>query len=40
MQAIVFSVWLDLAGSPWPAVFLVMAATRLVSAGMISRVKV
>ena len=40
LQAIVFSIWLDLAGSPWPAVFLVMAATRLVSAGMISRVRV
>ncbi len=40
LQALVFSVWLDLSGSPWPAVFLAMAATRLVSVGMISRVKV
>ena len=40
LQALVFSVWLDLAGNPWPAIFLAMAATRIVSAGMISRVKV
>ena len=40
LQAIVFSVWLDLAGSPWPVVFLAMAATRVVSAAMIARVRV
>ncbi len=40
MQAIVFSVVLDMAGSPWPIVFVTMAATRVVSAAMISVVKV
>ena len=40
MQAIVFSVVLDMAGSPWPIVFVAMAATRVVSAAMISFVKV
>ena len=40
LQAIVFSVWLDLAGSPWPAVFLAMAATRVLSAAMIAKVRV
>ena len=40
MQAIVFSVVLDMAGSPWPIVFVAMAATRIVSALMISVVKV
>ena len=40
MQAIVFSIVLDMAGSPWPIVFLAMAGTRIVSAAMISRVKV
>ena len=39
-QALLFSVLLDMAGSPWPIVFLVMAATRLISAAMISRVRV
>ena len=39
-QALIFSVLLDMAGSPWPIVFLAMAATRLISAGMISRVRV
>ena len=39
-QALAFSVLLDATGSPWPVVFLVMAATRLVSAAMISRVRV
>lgn len=39
-QALLFSVLLDVSGSPWPIVFLVMAATRLVSAAMISRVRV
>ena len=39
-QALIFSVLLDMAGSPWPIVFLVMAATRLISAAMISRVRV
>ncbi len=40
MQAIVFSLVLDMAGSPWPIVFLAMAATRMASAAMISVVKV
>ena len=40
LQAIVFSVVLDLTGSPWPVVFIAMAATRLMSAAMISRVRV
>ena len=39
-QAVAFGVVLDLAGSPWPIVFLAMAATRLLSAVMISAVKV
>ena len=39
-QALIFSVLLDMAGSPWPIVFLVMAATRLISVAMISRVRV
>ena len=39
-QALLFSVLLDLSGSPWPIVFLAMAATRLISAAMISRVRV
>ena len=39
-QALLFSVILDLAGSPWPIVFLAMAATRILSAAMISRVRV
>ncbi len=40
LQAIVFSVLLDMVGSPWPIVFLAMAGTRLISAGMIAKVKV
>lgn len=39
-QALIFSVLLDMAGSPWPIVFLVMAATRLISAAIINRVRV
>jgi len=39
-QAIIFSVWLDMTGSPWPVVFLIMAATRVLSAAMIAAVKV
>ena len=39
-QALLFSVVLDVAGSPWPLVFLTMAATRIISAAMISRVRV
>ena len=39
-QALLFSVVLDVAGSPWPLVFLAMAATRIVAAAMISRVRV
>lgn len=40
MQAIVFSVVLDMAGSPWVVVFLAMAATRVVAGFMITAVKV
>ena len=40
LQALVFSVVLDMTGSPWPIVFLCMAATRVVSAGMIAAVRV
>ena len=36
-QALIFAAVLDMAGSPWPIVFIV---TRVVSAAMISRVKV
>ncbi len=39
-QAIVFSVVLDMTGSPWPIVFLAMAATRIICAVMISAVRV
>ena len=40
LQAIVFSVLLDMAGSPWTLVFLIMAGTRVISGFMISTVKV
>ena len=40
LQAIVFSVVLDTAGSPWPIVFLAMAATRVISGFMIGAVRV
>lgn len=40
LQAIVFSVLLDMAGSPWTLVFLIMAGTRVVSGLMIRGVKV
>ena len=40
LQAVVFSVILDMTGSPWPVVFLAMAATRIVAAGMMWWVKV
>ena len=40
MQAIVFSVVLDMAGSPWPVVFLAMAGTRVTSGATIAAVKV
>ena len=40
LQAVVFSVVLDMTGSPWPVVFLCMAATRVLSAAMIAVVKV
>jgi OPA family glycerol-3-phosphate transporter-like MFS transporter len=40
LQAIVFSVVLDMTGSPWPVVFLTMAGARLLAAAMISAVKV
>ncbi|MFQ6027792.1 MAG: MFS transporter, partial [Dehalococcoidia bacterium] len=40
MQAVVFSILLDMAGSPWPIVFLAMAGTRLLSVAMIARVRV
>ena len=40
LQAIVFSVVLDMTGSPWPVVFLAMAGSRVLAAGMIASVKV
>ena len=40
LQAVVFSVVLDMTGSPWPVVFLCMAATRVLSAAMIAVVRV
>ena len=40
LQALVFSMLLDMTGSPWPVVFLAMAGTRVISAGMIAVVKV
>ena len=40
LQAIVFSLVLDMAGSPWVIVFLAMAGTRVLSGVMISAVKV
>jgi len=39
-QALVFAAVLDMAGSPWPIVFIAMAATRVMSGLMISRVRV
>ena len=39
-QALVFAAVLDMAGSPWPIVFIAMAATRVLSGVMISRVRV
>ena len=39
-QAILFSVVLNVSGSPWPIVFLAMAFTRILSMGMIWRVRV
>ena len=39
-QALIFAAVLDMAGSPWPIVFIVMAVTRVVSAVMMSWVKV
>ena len=39
-QALIFAVVLDMAGSPWPIVFVAMAATRIISGIMISAVKV
>ena len=40
LQAIIFSLVLDMSGSPWPIVFLAMAATRVLSVAMIARVKI
>ena len=40
VQAIVFGVVLDMTGSPWPIVFLAMAATRVISVFMIRVVRV
>ena len=40
LQAIVFSILLDMAGSPWTLVFLIMAGTRVLSGFMIRGVKV
>ena len=39
-QALIFAAVLDMAGSPWPIVFVVMAVTRVISGVMISRVRV
>ncbi len=39
-QALIFAVVLDMAGSPWPIVFVAMAVTRVISGVMISAVKV
>ena len=39
-QAIAFGVVLDMTGSPWPIVFLAMAATRAISTFMIWKVRV
>ena len=39
-QAIIFGIVLDMTGSPWPIVFLSMAATRVVSVFMIRVVRV
>lgn len=39
-QALVFGAVLDMTGSPWPIVFLAMAATRVVSTFMIWKVRV
>ena len=40
LQAILFSILLDMTGSPWPIVFLAMAGTRILSGAIISFVKV
>jgi len=39
-QALIFAAVLDMAGSPWPIVFVAMAVTRVISGIMISRVRV
>ena len=39
-QALIFAVVLDMAGSPWPIVFVAMAVTRIICGIMISAVKV
>ena len=39
-QALIFAAVLDMAGSPWPIVFVAMAVTRVISGIMISAVKV
>jgi len=39
-QALIFAAVLDMAGSPWPIVFIAMAATRVICGLMIYRVKV
>jgi OPA family glycerol-3-phosphate transporter-like MFS transporter len=39
-QALIFSVILDASGSPWEIVFLAMAVTRLISAGIIWRIRI
>ncbi len=40
LQAVAFSVVLDMTGSPWPVVFLAMAFTRVLSAVMVAFVRV
>ena len=39
LQALIFSIILDMTQARWPLVFLTMAGTRLISILMISRVK-
>ncbi len=38
-QAVVFSILLDMTGSPWPLVFLSLAAVRVLTGVMIAFVK-
>jgi cyanate permease len=40
LQALAFGVLLNMSGSPWPLVFVLMAATRVLCGGLIFFVKV